>query len=139
MRIIKLPLSTSHVLAGPLISLNPRELLVRYDMAVDGSTDWAEIRFSGVIRFRYCDFSVCDEDDIMGHDYFVEETDAPALHALRARRSALLRANRFEHEKDTREPLKLYHLYFDDVAALQVIARSFETSVALPEKPTDAK
>ena len=132
MRIIKLSLPTSHVLHGPTVSLEGRQLVVRYDSDLGAGGEWAEIRFEDVVRLCYRDFSICGDDDIMGHDYFVEETDSTELRALREKRSAFLGPNQFEQEKDAKAPMKLYRLYFDDAAAIDVVARSFETAFALP-------
>lgn len=134
MRIIKLPLSTSHVLHGPTVSLEGRQLVVRYDSDSGGGSQWAEIRFDDVVRLCYRDFSICGDEDIMGHDYFVEESDGAELRALREKRSGFLGPNQFEREKDERAPMNLYRLYFDDVAAIEVVARSFETTFGLPNR-----
>lgn len=108
-------------------------MIVRYDSDLGGGGEWAEIRFEGVVRLWYRDFSICGDADIMGHDYFVEESDNTELRALKERRRAFLGPNQFEQEKDAKAPMKLYRLYFDDVAAIEVVARSFQTTFALPE------
>ncbi|MEO8030707.1 MAG: hypothetical protein ABI765_07655 [Gemmatimonadota bacterium] len=99
---------------------------------MDNRADWAEVHFNDVIRFCYRDFSLCDSGDILGNDYFIEETDSPELRAIRDKRSVFLGPNRFEQEKDAHTPMNLYRLYFDDAAAIDVVARSFEISFSLP-------
>jgi len=113
-------------MAGPTISLSEGHLVVRYDAERGDHTEWAEIVFHDVIKVCYRDSSVCDEDDITGPDYMIEENDTPALQALLERRRTFLGLNHFDTEKDAREPLRLYHVYFDDAAALYILARSFE-------------
>lgn len=139
MRIIRLPLAASHVLHGPIMSLQGGRLLLRYDCELGETVEWAEVRFDGVIQVYFRDSSVLEDNDIMGHDYFIEETDTTELSALQGRRREFLGPNAFEQRKDTEHPLKKYRFYFDDVAAVEVVARSVETSFGLPVDPTSTK
>jgi hypothetical protein len=91
---------------------------------------WAEVVFEGVLALRYQDFSVCGEDDVQGHDYMVEEQEHAELQAIRETRKTFLGPDAFEQQKDIQSPVKLYRLFFDDAAAIKVIARSAEVQLS---------
>jgi hypothetical protein len=129
MHLIRLPLATSHVHHGPIISLQKARLTLRYDCDMREEVRWAEVVFEGVLAFRYQDFSVCSEDDILGHDYMIEEQEGVELQALRETRKIFLGLDAFEQERDLQAPVKLYRLFFDDVAAVKVVARWAEARI----------
>ena len=102
---------------------------MRYDSDVE-PVGWAEVRFENVIELIYRDSSICTPEDILGNDYLVVETDSVHLRDVHTRRNAYLVPTEFEMLKNASAPMKHYRLYFDDVAAIEVVATSSSSKMA---------
>lgn len=123
-REIGLPFPTSRTRSGPLVVLEPPELVVDYDCEEDdGTLRWARIRFSGVMAFEYRQEACCLASDIEAYNKMLEIRTSARLDDIRKRYERyMLPQSRVVEASDFAQFL----IYFDDSGCVDVIASSFQ-------------
>lgn len=123
MRLITLPVPTSRTSVGPLLSVQHDQASVRYDCEDDEIVRWVELVFTDVIRIVYRASAVCLASDVHGSTYVVEEDASPDLHELSERWKHRVGSSDWARALNARAPFRLYQVYFDDAAFVEVVAR----------------
>jgi hypothetical protein len=118
--VIKLPLPASNTISGPLLSAKEGVLQVKYDWeSDDGSVMWCAITFTDVLTWTLYDSSVCPAEVITSPHEIDVALNGRHLEGIRA---AWEESVGWSASKD-KEGFKLYNVYFDDSAAVSVVAR----------------
>jgi hypothetical protein len=99
---------------------------VRYDCVDEGRVIWTELVFHDLLSLRFRDIAACEATDVLGHDYIVEERSSSELGELVKRWEVFVGWQEYERRRVSTDPFKSYHIFFDDAAALEVVARSLE-------------
>lgn len=132
MRLLALPLPTSHTLTGPIVRTGKESCSVFYDCDLSKPVRWAAIHFAGVLSVTVRDMSTLGETEILGHDYMVEQDDTTALRECAGSRARFLVGNAYAIDLDKQNPHREFQLYFDDSAGIRIVARSYSIECPVP-------
>lgn len=119
---IKLRLPTNRTFEGPKLSLATRRLQVDYDWENDhGQVSWSRVTFNQVATVRYRE-ARCNTPDDIGPAAEIRVFRSSRLLSKTIAQCASTSAGdqRFEGES----ALQHFHMYFDDAAAIDVVAAS---------------
>lgn len=110
----KSPIASQEIVEGPEVLLRPGKLAIRFG-AEDGV--WHELSFSDVLKFTFTEFGACTSEHVNAYDKLLDlgSDSAFAREALDCARRDV-------------SGLRHFRVFFDDVGAYDVVARSAQWS-----------
>jgi hypothetical protein len=108
------PIASQEIIEGPEALLQPGKLVIRFRFEDDV---WHELSFAEVLKFVFTEFGACTSEHVEAYDKLLDlgTESAFAREALAAARRAV-------------SGLRHFRIFFDDVGAYDVVARSAEWS-----------
>ena len=107
------PIASQEIVDGPEVQLRPGKLTIRFS----SEDAWHELSFGEVLKFTFTEFGACTSDHVAAYDKLLDFGSDSAF-----AREALDGARR-----DV-SGLRHFRVFFDDVGAYDVVARSAEWS-----------
>lgn len=128
-RDLSLPYSKDWTVLGPLITITPGEVVIRYDYVPQtGDSRWVTLRFARVIAYRYLDETCCLAIPDIINDGLVEMDldDSAWLHQLKSSRDQFFVKDSIMHEMYGRFDFHHYGLWFSEQGYYEVVAQECE-------------
>lgn len=121
---IRLPLPTHKTLTGPVLSYAERRLDLSWDYVDGPSRMVTKVIFRDVLSFECRSAASCGAEAVTDSGIMSEMKDSPWLRELVTNWAAHVVLTDFEIGLGGVERFRHYHVYFDDVASLDVAAAS---------------
>lgn len=123
---IALPWPTDATTRAPRLTFVDHSLKLEYDFeGEDGTVRVTRIVFEGVLAYRYSEWTCCDAEDITESGSLVRMRASPWLEEIRQRWLGAVGWQESEQGKGGPERFHHFHIYFDDMACVDVVASSF--------------
>lgn len=108
------PIASQEIVGGPEVLLRPGKLTIRFSSEDD---IWYELSFVEVLQFTFTEFGACKSEHVDAYDKLLDlGTDSDI--ARRAFQGATRDVSTLRH----------FRVFFDDVGAYDIVARSAEWS-----------
>jgi hypothetical protein len=123
---IALPWPTNATTRAPRLTFKDHCLTLEYDFEGEDETiKLTRIVFKGVLAYRYSEWTCCDAEDITGSGFLVRMRASGWLEEIRQRWLESVGWQESEQRKGSAERFQHFHIYFDDMACVDVVGSSF--------------
>ena len=124
---IVLPRLTDSTDHGPIVYARGRTVSLKYDyQQSDGTTDWTEIEFNGVLAYRFDEWTCAEDDSYINFRKMAECDSSPWLVKKLDKWQREVGHYQFQIDKGGRSRFKHYMIYFDDQGTFEVICSGYQ-------------
>lgn len=130
--VIPLPLPTDETERGPILHVSRSSLEILYDQ---WDEHWAVLVFTEMLALDYRDGASCEAEGMIGAGELQSLSESPWLDQVMRQWTEAVGSHVWQEGQGGAQRFRHYRLYFDDAAAVSVVASSFRIRYPVPAPP----